>query len=312
MKLAEAVESDTSNLPNQVFADSLNREFPLNTKEATILSAAYASRQHNQDPVIVERIRKAAGVWSCLDEVDSLMDEVKNRVPTPKFAVDVNFTDSQIQHFPFYDDDSFKTAADKFYDNRSKFPRLVRKSAAESILTEATHLGVELSDHTLDFCEKSAGLGLFDKHQFNIQVLIRKHAATKGEAEKIAQLVEISGLLDENDKYAAEYASDALSAYDEETGYSSRYGVGAQLPEEVVIGHALNKMAGLTDDYITLANGATVDVNDIDWQKVSEFDPELASEVGGDLQKAAEILPTWPRPDADTLVEMLGLEVKDV
>jgi hypothetical protein len=71
-------EEDVAGLRSIAFADILNREFPIHTKEATWLSAAYAKGLDGIRPKVYERIKAAAkkhGISEDLDYMESKMDE---------------------------------------------------------------------------------------------------------------------------------------------------------------------------------------------------------------------------------------------
>ncbi len=307
VKLSQAIEVDVSSLPHQSFADCSRRQLLLTSKEACIVSAAYAGRFHQDNPEVFENLKTAAALWNCTEEVEQTIKEASREIRDTRYAVDVHYSDMKIQHYPYKDVEGFKKAAADFYAHRTKFPRSVRKQAAVDITRVSEELKADLDDDVREYCEKAAGWGEFDPEAYNVQVILRRIEAKGQYNEKIAGLVSIGKELEPGFKCAAEFAADALSAYDEEVGFYRRYGRITTLPEELVVGKVLSKLAAEEGTTVKLQNGKTVDLAGIDWNSVQAFDPELAAAVDGSIERAKEILPTWPRPDADTFVTMLGL-----
>lgn len=282
--------------------------YPVHTKEATLLSAAY---QVYRDGQLTPAMKAAVCVWGCESEAEEVASQILNR-PTkePKYAVDMDIAEiGPTRLFPYIDADSLKQAGEAFYKNRTKFGYQVRRKTASTLIAEASAYGVDYDDHVFAYLEKAAGYGLLDKEALDREVLVRQATMGARRPEDVATLAKIAALLDVDCADSLKTATQALADFDEGLNLTNRYGTPSlRLPEESISGVTATKLAADIQGKVELANGSVVTLTDIDWAKVAEFDPALAEEVAGDLEKAAEVLPTWPRPDADILVAMLGLE----
>jgi hypothetical protein len=105
---------------------------------------------------------------------------------------------------------------------------------------------------------------------------------------------------------------EAFDALDGEVGLKEAYGKTLRLPEEdLYVNSVLTAKTAAEQGIVKLMNGKAIKLDDVDWAKVAQVDPVLFKEAAGG-EKAAEVLPTWPRPDADLLVEMLDLPLVEV
>lgn len=313
-KTAQAVEQDLSGLPDTAFADQAQRQYPTHSREATLLSALYAKTAGSVPDRVQHALNAAVKVWGLEHEVKQASSQLADFKTETNFLVNIDVEKlGHISHYAFNDGPSLKHALVRFYNDRAKFPRVVREKTAKDALRFLHQHGVaDAPEHITEYLHKAANLGVPSIQKLCQAVLVRQadYRRKPDLSEKVASLHEAVRHLEEmgDDPDTCKLAVDLISAFDEETGYASTYRTKTALPEEYIVDHTMDKIAEATTGLVTLSNGKTIQVGDIDWTKVSEFDPVLAAEVGGDSAKAAEILPTWPRPDADTLVEMLGLQ----
>lgn len=303
VKTAAEIDDDVDSLPATSFADPMSREYPVHTKEAVLLSAAYAAHAAVDDQVM-RQIEKAAEFWEVPDAVRDIRQQVEGYRLQPKYAVEIQGQ----RFFHYHDRETAKQAADQFYDERHKFPHDARKEAAERLISA----GGDYRTEVREYLDKAASLALpSDENARNMLLhrsrLLRRQPKQAEAVAKLAKVLDLLGEMDQADD--GKVALAAFARFDEETGLAARYGRGLELPEERLFVAPLNKVAGSTDLIATLQNGQTIDVSTIDWDKVAEIDPALHEACeGGNLKTARDVLPTWPRGDADILVEMLDLQ----
>ena len=312
VKVAEACTSDdTAKLPPQSFADIVGRQFPVHTKEATILSAAYAA-YNGANSAIQDRITKLACFWECEEEVKRVRSAIEGYRPKEKYALDMEIAGRPVKAFSFSTGASLKNAARDFYDQRARLPLSARRETAATIAKNANSMGVDLETKVAQYIDAVLGIGIPNQNAANEMLLTRKHATVKEKDQEtgIRKLaISVKEECDSLSPESGERLVAAFSEFDEKYGVAKRYdGGGIELPEDTLFPVPFNKLAGKTDTLVELKNGVVVDINELDWDKVSEVDPELYTACKqGDPKTASDVLPTWPRSDVELLTEMLSL-----
>ena len=312
MKTAEACNDNVQDLPAHSFADLAQRKFPIHTKEATILSAAYAAF-NGVDPVVEEKLTKMAEFWDCQDEVRQVREEIEAFRPPEKWALDMEIDGQPIQAFRYTTGASLKHAAQAFFDQRQRLPYAARVATARHLMKAASDLGVELSEPVNNYLFNVLGIGVPSPDATRQLLMSRKHAMKRVPADrwendfqKLAMAVEEQ--LEAMTEDSGQQVVEKFAAFDEVQGLAAAYDANLDMPEDRIFPVPYTKLAGKTRDLVELQNGMVVDVGTLDWEKVSEVDPELyAACDSGDPKTAAEVLPTWPRADVEVLAEMLDL-----
>lgn len=311
-KVAAAAEPVCSDLPGSSFGDPITRSFPVHTAADTVLSATYAAMANGAlAPGVMDRIKSASVLWGNTAEVTKVIDEIKTqKVPAVKFAMDLDVGGKHYQLFPFSDPRSLKEAAETFFDSRVKLPWAAREKVArvlfEEILGEGGNEVVKVPDATFKYLCKAAGFGIPDMECAETMLLQRMNRAEGHQAsfKKVAGILREAAGSPEWDKFAMA----AFDALDGELAVKQAYGKTLRLPEEdLYVDSVLDIKTASDEGLVQLMNGKTIKVSDIDWQKVAMVDPVLHEETKGGTEKVAEVLATWPRPDADLLMEMLGI-----
>lgn len=314
-KTAAAVDSEPAEeLPACAYANPIDLEYPVHTKEAALLSASYFFGDHPDDtgPEDVRKsLEKAAEFWDVKEEFDGIKHDLSAIRAQPKYALDMTVGGAVLRHFPWHDKESLEKTAQDFYNNRNNLPYEARCKTAENLLAAQKEVKAQFNSDLVEYIDRCCGYGTIDFDKVGESLLershlLRKQAEHQGAIKKLAHIVQELKCLTEG--ATTKTAVCALAAFDEETGLARRYGKGLELPEDEIVGITVTKHAADSEGLVQLQNGNKVRLTDIDWSKVAEIDPDLADAVNGDLDKAAEVLPTWPRPDADALVAMLGLQ----
>lgn len=310
-KIAEHVQNSEAPAERSNYADSVAKQYPCHTKEATIVNFGYFLEQAN-DYTKADRTRVAENFKAKLafwnideDTVSEIITAIRNE-PTVKYAMEIQGDNL----FPYTGADSLPEAADSFVANRHRFPFEARKTAARKLLAEASRLKVAFSRDTEVYLNKAAGYSLPDLDA--IVSSLRKRAHDKRRSldgiDKLTKAAEAFSK-DESKLYDADNLDafmKAIDAYDRITKVAADYAT-AGVPEEVIFSvAATEKHASEKTSTVKMTNGKTVNLSDDFFQKLSAADPKLASEIGGDKGKAVEILPTLPRPDADYICSVCG------
>jgi hypothetical protein len=312
-KVAAAAEPAVSALPSGSFGDPITRSFPVHTAADTVLSATYAAMANGTlAPEVMNRIKSASVLWGNKEDVEKVIAEIKaQRPPEVKYAMDLSIGGKHYQLFPFNDGQSLKEAAETFFESRAKMPWAAREKISRVLFEEILSLGgtevVPVADETFKYLCKAAGFGIPDMECAEAMLLQRMNRARghQDSFKKVAGILKEAEGSPEWDKFAM----DAFDALDGELALKQAYGKTLRLPEEDLYVNSVMEIKTASDEgLVTLMNGKTVKVSEIDWQKVAMIDPVLHEETKGGTEKVAEILATWPRPDADLLMEMLGLQ----
>lgn len=311
-KVAAAAEPISGDLPGSSFGDPITRSFPVHTAADTVLSATYAAMANGSlAPGVMERIKSASVLWGNAEDVEKVISEIKvQKAPAIKFAMDLDVGGKHYQLFPYNDAKSLKEAAETFYESRVKLPWSAREKVAAVLFEETLSHGgnevVGIPEGTFKYLCKAAGFGIPDMECAETMLLQRMNRA-KGHQDsfkKVAGILREAAGSPEWDKFAMA----AFDALDSELAVKQAYGRTLRLPEEDLYVDSVMDIKTASDEgLVKLMNGKTIKVADIDWQKVAMVDPGLHEETKGGTEKVAEILATWPRPDADLLMEMLGI-----
>jgi hypothetical protein len=305
-KVASVVEGSTEGLPVDSFGDPKARMYPVHTPEDAILSAAYAAFDKNA--AALKNIFSAGKIWGNEDSLRKVAKEVQGHEVAVKFAMDLSIGGKHYELFPYTGGQDIKQAAESFYENRHKLPWAAREKTASVLFTDILGYGgndeAKVTREAFEYITKAAGFGLPDLEAADSTLCSRWYKDEKNPAyAKVAKILrEIK-----DDPAWDKIAMEAFDALDEETGAKAKYGKSLRLPEEdLYVNSVLTMKTAAEAGIVKLMNGKAIMLSDVDWSKVAHVDPVLYKEAAGG-EKAAEVLPTWPRCDADTLVEMLGI-----
>lgn len=314
-KTAAEVDGDIQGLPNSAFADPMSRRFPVHTPADVLISAAYAAMGGGKVAADVHRrIETHAVLWGINDTVKKIAEEIAAaRLPGPvKYALDATVAGKPLRLFPYRSPGTLKEAVEAFYGNRHKLPWPMRQKTAQNVFREILGYGgngeVKADPAAFAYVCKAAGYGYPSMPAAEQMLLERRNA--KNAADPVFS--KVAYILQEI-VFAPDWAKTAMATFDamdHELGLVAQYGKGVELPEEQLFeGTSALEKAASDVGVVHLMNGKSIRVADIEWAKVARFDPDLFRETGGgDHAKATAVLPTWPRPDADNLVDMLNLE----
>jgi hypothetical protein len=156
-------------LPNHVFAEPCQRNYPCHSKAATWLSCLFfldkqASLSAEQAATIRTRIWKQGEFFGITGELEQLRQKMAAdadndlaRLPDEQFAMVWNSATGKERHYPLRNPEEIKMAADWFVQYRQHFAFPDRHVMARKILNRATDLAVPLEHDEL--LQKTAGYG---------------------------------------------------------------------------------------------------------------------------------------------------------
>ncbi len=313
-KIAAETSQNHDGLPSSSFADQAARRFPICSPEDCILSAAEAFGTPKIAAAVTSRIFGAAKIFGVIDTVNKMAAEIMDATEPRgvKYALDIALGGRQYRLFPFASTTSLKEASETFWKSRHKLPWAARQKAAGTLFEEIMGSGgnaeVGVTPVAFDYITKAAGFGLPSYEAADVMLMERRRrdVALAPSCIKVAAILRSTSDFPDWD----EYAMKAFDALDDEQGLKLAYGVSLELPEEALYHDTvLNVKTASEDGLVHLMNGKTIRLSDLDWAKVAAVDPALYNEVKGvGFERASEILETWPRPDADVLIEMLSLQ----
>ena len=304
-KIAEYVVDQPKPEGSVSYADRENKLFPCHTKEATLVSFAYFVDQADQyDAVrrtkVAEQFKAKLAFWNLEDAATEIVDSI-SAADAPKYALKV----ASHEMFGYTDGPSIVKAAQAFYDNRHKFPFEMRMKAARHFIVEGEKLAAAYPNDVVRLLEKCAVWAVPSADGLVSVVASRAIDMKNSEqlhklASAVKVIVEDPTNLYDNVKVAA--FLDAVDAYDRLNKLTDSY-VSYGVPEEVCFEEDTAKIASDLASTVRLTNGQEINLTDDFFRKLASADPDLAKSIMGDREKARDILPTLPRPDADYLIE---------
>ena len=333
VKMAERITlEDVKSIAPATFADRSGRRYPCHTKSATYLSWLYfldsePDMQEKQARSVRENLDRMATVWG-ISGPNGPVTMLKKAFA--KRAADAwpDLTDEDYglivdghKLFPMPNAVSVKKAAEHLYANRDKYPYQWRKIAATRILHKAAEKQAELAEDTSEFLCKSAGYGFSTAEQLRAGLLKRAAAiaenprmqsaaaAMRKYADEIAELTINGELLEKTASFLDELDRRLGLHKKYVTKYSNQ--VEIPLPEEVVFSTTEKQAQEKMSKVVILTNGEAYTKDDLEKAGHNTFCVALGDDVEDamfdpvtkrlDVEKAAEVLPTLPRDDADNL-----------
>ena len=290
-------------LPDNLFADVSNRQFPYNDEANTWLSAAYF--HETQDDVklacdrqiIKDTLLKVADVYGIYYDVAAIFDQ---QPETEKEAEVVDaeycYADNGVYAYPVKRAEDVKTAESYFLQHRHRYKPEVRRTIASNLLKRAGTLHVIIEEPVL---YKEAGQALPDlpgimRTMTDAMLFMsdpEEQMMTSGLLHKIAcaGMAQVQQVLPQLVKVAEQ-------AIGSSEGYT---------PEEQMYGTPFAAVEA-TVKYATPLGNYTFDA-----RKLAQLSPEIFKQAlpedvvdelcdlrgNLDAEKVAEVLPTLPRPD---------------
>lgn len=325
-----ANEKPAADAPLTVYGDAVNRRFPCHTKVATWLSCLYFWGRNQSEkwasacPVdmVADRLTKAAQYWGILPDVQNLQKVITEKSASPErkledddYALIVNYGNERIRRFPIVNATTIKKAAANLYRFRMSYPYAWRKKAANKILERAMKYNAQPDPVHLDYLVKASGAYPADNAEVASKLQLRSYVfpdEIRERMRKVADMLvknagvkisKICELLDTVDRHYKKYAM-----------YNAPADNRLEMPEEVCYSGLSVKLAEATPS-VQLTTGSTFALEDIKKAGLEPFSllpaeyltSIVANDKGDlDMAKVADVLPTIPKDDAQTLERTLS------
>ena len=325
------VKEAYAGVPDTLFADPVNRMFPVDTPGNTWLAAAYFNEARGQIKAadmrefIHDRIVKAAEVHGIADDIKDAM-ETRIAEPVNPEDVDDNYAyvvkdasgNTILRRYGIFDRLGLEKACSYFEKHRSEYPPKERMAIAAGILRRGMELGC---DDVSALVHKEAAASV-PYRPFLLQELLERARLTKDAeaAAVIGTLVEVVGFTtsDELIKNAEDLVA-VLDELDILNGMTKCYGHDLLSPREVVYSMDVKQAQAIVEDTVVL------DKLPFSVIKLAQLDPDVFREVLGDdfisevsneegkldVAKMAAVLPTLPRPDKVVLETAIVARCQD-
>lgn len=286
--------------------------YPVGSKTACYNSTLLAA-DSNADSETMERLHKLAAFWGIADKTSEAVRKIAAAKRAPAEVTDDDllvcqeYQGRKVRKFAAFDKDSTVEAAIAFYDNRYRYPYAWRKAAAVRALARAEQYGAHLPEYVERYMTKAAGWGAPTVDAVN-DAIVARYAATISEVDR----QQLEALQDTLVKVAScpyqrlnedviGAVVEGLDAFDAHYKLAAHYGVGLELPEEILVDdlRKLQKMAAASQHIVKLQNGKHVNVLGLRKEALSLVDESLGEMTP---ERLASVLPTLPRPDADMLM----------
>ena len=327
VKSANVLSSDeAAKLDSSLFADSIGRSFPLNTKANCWCSAVYFyGNQYNKDPQTKQaeiNLEKAAVIWGIEEDLAKIKLAFAEETVPVTYALSFSYKNTTINRCPDHTKAAATASAQWLYENRFKFPLEAQKAAAVKLQTKADLLKVSTSAAT--YIDRLANSDAYSNLNCKVASAITDRLNSVP-AKKWNELEDT--LLKVANTLAAapfELCADghvivqALESFDVKHGLNEKWGSALQHPVDCCFKMNICKVAASTDSIVHLTTGTPVDLT-----KISDHQLEKGLKIAGDdflsycqtdglnvdRSKAAEILPTLPKPEAkrfETAIKSAG------
>lgn len=314
MKSDATTKEAASEIPDSLFADSFNRRYPIHSKGATWMSAAYFAKTAEKDgyaPVVRDfveaRIKEAAARYGISKDVEDAMARIREK-PAEKRAEDdeSNYGWPSERKYPMFDEEGVKLANSYFEENAYSYPPEMRHTIARNIMRKCAEYGIEPERNVR--VESGSGLNLRD--YIGAALVDRVHACRDPEAADALRKTAMA-LMDLPEKgfhgMAVKFA-EILERWDATQGFDRRYGTRFESPAQIFFGMSTKQASAIVDDTVVL-NGNAFSVTKLAELPLEvftctlgeDFGERVKSAEGIDRSKLADELHSLPTPDKKAL-----------
>ena len=306
---------EAAGMNSDSFADPISRNFPLNTKANCWCSAVYFyGNQCNKDRTSKQaeiNIQRAAEIWDISEEIAKIKSAFEIQTIPVTYAMSFTHNGVTVNRCPDHTKEAATTSAQWLYDNRFNFPIEAQKAAAVRLAAKADTFKLQPAAAT--YVDKLANPEVYGNLNCKVASAItdRLNAVNPkkwGEVEN--ELLKVANNMASNPLdicQTGEVIATALEAVDVKHGFNQKWGSSYQHPIDCCFRVNMLKVAADTDSIVHLTTGTPVDLN-----KISNTQLEKGLKIAGDdflsycqtdglnvdRSKAAEILPTLPKPEA--------------
>lgn len=310
-----------ASLPDALFADRVNRRYPIDSKANTWLSACYFAKTASTDGYGTETMRNyvesciklAADKYGIRKDVDAAMERIRS-VPIEKKAADdlSNYGWPEQKKYPMFDERGVKLANEYFSENAFKYGPELRREIARNILRKSAEYGISPKDRV----RTEAGEGIQRRDFTAAQLLDRVKAGSVANTKLAMAFSDVSKTMLElpperyvklMDKFA-----ELVQAYDEANGFDDGYGKRFHSPAELMHGMSMKEAEALKEDTVILKDTgfsitklASLPIEVFTDALGDEFGERVKSASGIDRDKLADELHSMPEPDKGALLRSI-------
>jgi hypothetical protein len=322
---------------SRLYADSVQRKFPVHTKAATWLSNAFwCEKRANVQPADRQRIQtallKAADFYGIRAEVDSLykqaeVDNDENKLPDDAFAfLGEDASGNRTRHMPMRTALETKTAAAFFVEHRDRFTFPQQQKVAVRILDKAASQGAGLTNEVDQILSRCAGFGMCAASR-TAEFVEKRAAMIKYSDGKLSQqLIDTAQAIRNNPEHARQPAilvklAEQLDVLDRRFQFNKRYHQDIERPADVLFEVNEFSVKQAAADHIQMTSGSVYRISDLNHVKLADVRDYLGTDLADaltddgmtvSLEKAATILPTLPRGDAETFDRVVESVIRPV
>jgi len=316
VKSANVLTADeASRMGSDSFADSVGRSFPINTKANCWCSAVYFyGNQCNKDfrsKQAEVKLEKAADIWGLSDELARIKAAFAEQEVPVTYALSFSHQGNTVNRCPDHTKEAATASVQWLYENRTKFPINIQKVAAARLAVKADIAKVSVSASS--YLDKLANSDAYGNLNCKVAVAITDRLNTIPAfkwTELESELLKVASHLASNPFevcQSGEVIASAIESLDVRHGLNEKWGSALQHPIDCCFKVNMCKVATATDSLVHLTTGTPVDLT-----RISDHQLEKGLKVAGDdflaycqtdglnvdRSKAAEILPTLPKPEA--------------
>lgn len=250
-------------LSDHMFADRINRRYPINSKANTWLSAAYFAKTAGADNYSSETmknfvetsIKLAADTYGIREDVDAVMATLRAK-PIEKKASenDDNYGWPAEHKYPMFDEHGVKLACSYFKENAFNYPPEMRKEIATRIFKKCAEYGIEANDTV----RQESGNGFNLREDVGIELVDRVKMASHENPEAAGALAKATSTLMtmpmSNYQANLQKFASLLDSFDEAMGFADQYGSRFRSPMEILHGRNIKEAEAFLDDSIQLGD----------------------------------------------------------
>lgn len=264
-----------SKIPSQLFADPDRHTYPMDSKEATWLSAGLFLMQKRggeltqykpvQQDHMWTKFESAASVYGIADDLNLLknaVDAADNVKTAAAEDLDENYgwliKDASgatvSRRYPMFDASGVKRAANYFMEHRGDYPQAIRTEICSSILRKAASYDIDI-DTLNQAIVREAGMAVPQPLAIMHALLDRGQMCKDAEASALLiNLNEIIAIATPAELNAAtEKLAGIMEDFDIIAGLNTKYDKMVQFPADVVHGMSIKQAEDLVADAITIA-----------------------------------------------------------
>lgn len=316
VKSASVLTSEEAQgLRSDCFADSVTRKFALDSKANCWCSALYFyGNQCNTSPTSKQaelKLVNAARVWGISDDVETLKRAFESSTIPVSYAMSFEYRGSTVNRCPDHTKEAATASAEWLFANRFKFPVEVQKQAATRLLAKADTLKLDMQ--VSGYLDRLANSDTYSNVNCKIAMAITDRLGGIPSVKWTELEDELLKVANDLNSKPFEICSNpsliagALEAIDVRHGLNSKWGSSLAHPVDACLRANIAKVAADAGSLVHLTTGTPVDL-----ARISDHQLEKGLKIAGDdflsycqtdglnvdRSKAAEILPTLPKPEA--------------